>query len=78
MTCHFNDLQPTFRIVHAAVLYDDITTYRRSYMSKIQHRRLLAAINRGVEYITGFRDTNLGCVYETILLDVTKPYVDGQ
>ena len=78
MTRHFNGLQSASGIVHAAVLYDDVTAYSGSYRFKTQHRCLLAVINRGVEYIVGFRDINLGCIYETILLDVIKPYVDDQ
>ena len=77
MARHFNDLQPASEIVHATVLYDDVTAYWESYRSKTQHQRLLAAINRGVEYIVRSRDINLGCIYE-ILSDANKPYIDDQ
>ena len=53
MACYFNDSKLTSGIVHAAILHDDVTAYWRSYRSKTEHRRLLAAINRWVEYIMG-------------------------
>jgi len=64
MSRHFNDLQPASGIMHATVLYDDVTAYWRFYRSKVQRRHLLAATNREVEYIVGSRDINLGCVYK--------------
>jgi len=78
MARHFNGLQPAFGIVHAIILYDNVTAFCGSYRSKTQHRCLLAAINRGFEYVVEFRDINLGCVHEIILLDARKPYVDDQ
>jgi len=75
MTRHFNDLQPTSGIVHAAS-YMMMSLLIEGHIGPKQYRRLLAAINRGVEYIVGSRDINLGCVHETMLSDTSKPYID--
>src|SRR4051812_19538574 len=64
MVCPFNGLQSASEIVHAATIYVDVTTYCGTHRSKTQHRRLLAAANRRVEFSVGSRDINLGCVRE--------------
>ena len=74
MACHFNDLQPTSGLCMPRSYMMMSLLYR----SKTKHGRLLIAISRLAKNIMGSRDINLGRVHETILSDVSKPYMDDQ